>query len=166
MWSPCIPWAHWSHMAGYILNVISICPLGTLYSHHLVHSEYVWSLPTGHIVIAYWLDSQCIQHVPTDYWGPCPQCKHNQPSSLWGTERSICNVGKAGSSPQHPWHLTTPEPHHHLPPDLPPRSQPACSPLADTGGKGVITQWVHGEFIVSFETICLVSTHQVCVEYF
>ena len=35
-----------------------------------------------------------------------------------------------------------------------------------TGGEGVITQWVHGEFIVSFETICLVNTHQVCVEYF
>ena len=36
----------------------------------------------------------------------------------------------------------------------------------DTGGKEVITQWVHGEFIVSFETIRLVNTHQVCVEYF
>ena len=36
----------------------------------------------------------------------------------------------------------------------------------DTGGKGVITQWVHGEFIVSFETILPVNTHQVCVEYF
>ena len=36
----------------------------------------------------------------------------------------------------------------------------------DTEGKGIITQWVHGEFIVSFETICLVNTHQVCVEYF
>ena len=36
----------------------------------------------------------------------------------------------------------------------------------NTGGKGVITQWVHGEFIVSFGTICLVDTHQVCVEYF
>ena len=35
-----------------------------------------------------------------------------------------------------------------------------------TGGKGVITQWVHGEFIVSFETICSFNTHQVCVEYF
>ena len=35
-----------------------------------------------------------------------------------------------------------------------------------TGGKGVITQWVHGEFIVSFETIRLVNTHQVCVECF
>ena len=33
-------------------------------------------------------------------------------------------------------------------------------------GKGVITQWVHGEFIVSFETICPANTHQVCVEYF
>ena len=36
----------------------------------------------------------------------------------------------------------------------------------DTGGKGVITQWVHGEFIVSFETIHPVNTHQVYVEYF
>ena len=36
----------------------------------------------------------------------------------------------------------------------------------NTGGKGVITQWVHGEFIVSFEIIHLVNTHQVCVEYF
>ena len=72
MWSPYIPWAHWSHMAGYILNVISICPLGTLYSHNWVHFECIWSLPTGYIVITYWLDSQCIQHVPTDYWGPCP----------------------------------------------------------------------------------------------
>ena len=35
-----------------------------------------------------------------------------------------------------------------------------------TEGKGIITQWVHGEFIVSFETICPVNTHQVCVEYF
>ena len=35
-----------------------------------------------------------------------------------------------------------------------------------TGGKGVITQWVHGELIVSFETIHPVNTHQVCVEYF
>ena len=75
MWSPCIPWAHWSHMAGYILNVISICPLGTFYSHNWVHFECIWFLPTGYIVITYWLDSQCIQHVPTDYWGPCPQCK-------------------------------------------------------------------------------------------
>ena len=37
---------------------------------------------------------------------------------------------------------------------------------SNTGGKGIITQWVHGEFIVSFETIRLVNTHQVCVEYF
>ena len=75
MWSPCIPWAHWSHTAGYILNAISICPLGTFYSHNQVHFECIWFLPTGYIVITYWLDSQCIQHVPTDYWGPCPQCK-------------------------------------------------------------------------------------------
>ena len=38
--------------------------------------------------------------------------------------------------------------------------------VAGTGGKGVITQWVHGEFIVCFETIRPVNTHQVCVEYF
>ena len=38
--------------------------------------------------------------------------------------------------------------------------------IDDTGGKGVITQWVHGEFIVSFETIHPVNTHQVRVEYF
>ena len=43
-----------------------------------------------------------------------------------------------------------------------------CTPLCvpHTGGKGVITQWVHGEFIVSFETICPVNTHQVSAEYF
>ena len=43
---------------------------------------------------------------------------------------------------------------------------PVQEEVVDTGGKGVITQWVHGELIVSFETIHLVNTHQVCVEYF
>ena len=94
MWSPCIPWAHWSHMAGHILNVISICPLGTLYSHVWVHFECIWSLPTGHIVITYWLDSQCIQHVPTDYWGPCPQCQVVQPLAEKGGSLVIPWCGK------------------------------------------------------------------------
>ena len=30
----------------------------------------------------------------------------------------------------------------------------------DTGGKGVFTQWVHCEFIVSSESICSQRTHQ------
>ena len=36
----------------------------------------------------------------------------------------------------------------------------------DTGGKWSFTQWVHCEFIVSFEAICPVITHQVCGEFF
>ena len=35
-----------------------------------------------------------------------------------------------------------------------------------TGGKGVLTQQAHGEFIVSSETICLPNTQQVHGEYF
>ena len=46
------------------------------------------------------------------------------------------------------------------------RWSPLQWPRPHTGGKGVITQWVYGESIVSFETIRLVSTHQVWVEYF
>ena len=36
----------------------------------------------------------------------------------------------------------------------------------DTGGEGTLTQWVHCEFIVSFEAICPVITQQVCDEFF
>ena len=35
-----------------------------------------------------------------------------------------------------------------------------------TGGEGSLTQWVHCEFVVSFEAICPVITHQVCGEFF
>ena len=35
-----------------------------------------------------------------------------------------------------------------------------------TGGKGTLTQWVHCEFVVSFEAICPVVTQQVCGEFF
>ena len=36
----------------------------------------------------------------------------------------------------------------------------------DTGGKGILTQQAHGEFIVSSETICLPNTQWVHGEYF
>ena len=35
-----------------------------------------------------------------------------------------------------------------------------------TGGEGALTQWVHCEFIVSFEAIRPVITQQVCGEFF
>ena len=35
-----------------------------------------------------------------------------------------------------------------------------------TGGEGSLTQWVHCEFIVSFEVIHPVITQQVCGEFF
>ena len=35
-----------------------------------------------------------------------------------------------------------------------------------TGGKGVLTQQAHGEFIVSSETICLYNTQWILGEYF
>ena len=47
-----------------------------------------------------------------------------------------------------------------------------CSTLAqdeyidNTGGKGVLTQWVHGEVIVSFEKNCPLNAHWVHGEYF
>ena len=38
--------------------------------------------------------------------------------------------------------------------------------IPHTGGKGSFTQWVHCEFVVSFEAICPVITQQVCGEFF
>ena len=35
-----------------------------------------------------------------------------------------------------------------------------------TGGEGTLTQWVHCEFVVSFEAIHPVITQQVCGEFF
>ena len=40
------------------------------------------------------------------------------------------------------------------------------SDTGDTGGEGLFTQWVHCEFIVSFEAIRPVVTQQVCGEFF
>ena len=34
------------------------------------------------------------------------------------------------------------------------------------GGEGTLTQWVHCEFVVSFEAIHPVITQQVCGEFF
>ena len=38
--------------------------------------------------------------------------------------------------------------------------------LSHTGGEGSLTQWVHCEFVVSFETIRPVITQQVCGGFF
>ena len=40
------------------------------------------------------------------------------------------------------------------------------TPFLSTGGEGSLTQWVHCEFVVSFETIRPVITQQVCGEFF
>ena len=42
----------------------------------------------------------------------------------------------------------------------------ATSNVALTGGKGSLTQWVHCEFVVSFEAIRPVITQRVCGEFF
>ena len=41
---------------------------------------------------------------------------------------------------------------------------PTEGPL--TGGEGTLTQWVHCEFVVSFEAIRPVITQRVCGEFF
>ena len=38
--------------------------------------------------------------------------------------------------------------------------------MADTGGEGALTQWVHGEFMVSSEAIHPSNTHWAHAEYF
>ena len=38
--------------------------------------------------------------------------------------------------------------------------------MDDTGGKGSLTQWVHCEFVVSFEAIRPVITQRICGEFF
>ena len=41
-----------------------------------------------------------------------------------------------------------------------------CAKVEDTGGEGTLAQWVHCEFVVSFEAIHPVITQQVCGEFF
>ena len=36
----------------------------------------------------------------------------------------------------------------------------------DTGGEGAFIQWLHGEFMVSSEAICLPNIHWAHAEYF
>jgi hypothetical protein len=62
---------------------------------------------------------------------------------------------------------------YRIPPRPPMREMEGLSstmstalPSSHTGGKGVLTQWVHCEFIVGFETIRPVVTHQVLFGYF
>ena len=43
---------------------------------------------------------------------------------------------------------------------------PSYRPPTPTGGKGSITQWVHGEFIVISEAICSHFTHQAHGKHF
>ena len=47
----------------------------------------------------------------------------------------------------------------------PPRGMTRLSPPV-TGGEWTLTQWVHCEFVVSFEAIRPVVTQQVCGEFF
>ena len=49
--------------------------LGKLESHGRGHLKYIQPIPTGHIGVTCCLYSQCIQHVPSGYLGPCPQCQ-------------------------------------------------------------------------------------------
>jgi len=49
--------------------------LGKLESHGRGHLKCTQPIPTGHIGVTCCLYSQCIQHVPGGYLGPCPQCQ-------------------------------------------------------------------------------------------
>ena len=99
-----IGWIHAGYILNvpHFSDVIVLCPkcgrsikLGTLRSHDWVHSksdqhfsqeqiktEFMGTFsinPTfapGHIGVTCCLYSQCIQHVPGGYFGPCPQCHH------------------------------------------------------------------------------------------
>ena len=48
----------------------------------------------------------------------------------------------------------------------PQRSARNGSKITTTGGKGSLTQWVHCEFVVSFEAIRPVITQRICGEFF
>ena len=48
--------------------------LGKLESHGRGHLKCTQPIPTGRIGVTCCLYSQCIQHVPGGYLGPCPQC--------------------------------------------------------------------------------------------
>ena len=95
---------------------------------------------------------------------------HNSPhSSTGGGGARDDNAKKSSSST-----LSSPGGTHNL--DIPahrdptsPAPDPAPTsrlPSPDTGGEGSFTQWVHCEFVVSFEAIRPVITQQECGEFF
>ena len=49
--------------------------MGKVWLKHQVHSKCVQILITGHIRDTCYLCSQCVRHLPTRYFGPCPQCQ-------------------------------------------------------------------------------------------
>ena len=60
----------------------------------------------------------------------------------------------------------SPDGHPHSPPPACEEGSSPASEVAGTGGEGSLTQWVHCEFVVSFEAIRPVITQQVCGEFF
>src|SRR5882757_7085450 len=58
--------AHWSHKSGNVQNVPTV-------------------FTTRHIVITCCLYSQCVHHVLTRYFGPCPQCMLPRSSTTTST---------------------------------------------------------------------------------
>ena len=108
MWSALDSWLHLNFIGKLILNIFTICPLGTLWSHFAEHSKCAqlfthrvhWSHMTGHIqnVLRMYplgiLGShnrvylKCTQHLITGHIGVtcclCFQCVHNVPSGYLG----------------------------------------------------------------------------------
>jgi len=68
----------WRTWGNYNLGTFQMYPacssLGKLESHGRGHLKCTQPIPTGHIGVTCCLYSQCIQHVPGGYLGPCPQC--------------------------------------------------------------------------------------------
>ena len=62
--------------------------------------------------------------------------------------------------------LIVPEFADSTPLDLFDRDGVLVEAASHTGGKWTLTQWVHCEFVASFEAICPVITQQVCGEFF
>ena len=62
--------------------------------------------------------------------------------------------------------LVVPEFADSTPLDLFDRDGVLVEAAPHTGGEGSLTQWVHCEFVVSFEAIRPVITQQVCGEFF
>ena len=66
-------------------------------------------------------------------------------------------------NPDNPAHRGPTSP---APGPAPTSRSPSPNGCPHTGGEGTLTQWVHCEFVVSFEAIRPVITQQVCGEFF